>query len=158
MDKNLPASKKPNAPLILNNVLRGIEFPGEERGTILRFLEKTDFGDRVMTGIELAAQRRKTKRTLYWVFFLLFNLALILLSGAENGLLRELFSFEQIFSIIFSLVLGIIILATTIGLILTIDTSWLKRFTHIDEFNQLVKTGQDEKKLFLDKSDSSKMF
>lgn len=156
MDKKLPIAK--NTPLTLDALLREVEFPGEERGIILRFLEKADFNDRILTGIELAAHRRKTKRILYWVFFLLFNLALILLSGTDNALLKELFSFEQIFSIIFSLVLGIIILATTIGLILTIDTSWLKRFTHMHEPNKSAKPTQEEKKLALDESDGSKLF
>jgi hypothetical protein len=151
MDKNLPTSTKKN--LTLDGILREIEFPGEERSVILRFLEQSDFDDRVLTGIELAAQRRKTKRILTWVFFLLFNLALILLSGTDNALLKQLFSFEQIFSIIFSLVLGIIILATTIGLILTIDTSWLKRFTRVHEPNPLVKPPPKKKRLSLDKSD-----
>lgn len=151
MDKKLQTSRK--NPLTLDGMLREIEFPGEGRGVILRFLERSDFDDRVLTGIELAAQRRKTKRILYWVFFLLFNLALILLSGTDNALLKELFSFEQIFSIIFSLVLGIIILATAIGLILTIDTSWLKRFTHVHEPNPLMKSPREKKRLSLDKSD-----
>ena len=151
MDRKPPTSTK--KPPALDRMLREIEFPGEDRGVILRFLEKTDFDDRILTGIELATQRQKTKRILYWVFFLLFNLALILLSGTDNALLKELFSFEQIFSIIFSLVLGIIILATTIGLILTIDTSWLKRFTHVHEPNPLTESTPKKKRLSLDKPD-----
>jgi hypothetical protein len=117
----------------LETALRKIEFPGENGLAILERLKEAEFTLHVMQRLEALEQRRKVRKTIYWTVFLLFNLALILLSGSDNAVLRELFSFERIFSIIFSVVLGIIIFATTVGLIVTMDTSWLKRFTHQDE-------------------------
>ena len=127
----------------LASLLREIEFPGEERSSLLRHLEDVDFTARVINRITLIEQKHKPRRTVYWIVFLLFNLALILLSGTGNAVLRKLFSFEQIFSLIFSIVLGIIILAITVGLILTVDTSWLRRFL-IGERTEKTEQGDPE--------------
>jgi len=129
MDRK-PDTRDKDATDALGPILRKIEFPGEDRHAILEHLRQTEFALHVMQKIGNLEQKRKTRKTIYWIIFLLFNLALVLLTGSDNALLRELFSFERIFSIIFSVVLGMIIFATTVGLIVTMDTSWLQRFKH----------------------------
>ena len=127
----------------LDDTLKGIEFPGEKREEIFSFLEKIDFTCRVMSGIKTIEQRKKLKNTLFWIFFLIFNLALLSLSGANHELLRELFSFIEIFSIIFSIIVGLIILGATVGLILSLDTTWLARFTYRNTPDELPENSQE---------------
>jgi len=125
-----PDPRQKDSADTLDPILRKIEFPGEDRHAILEHLREAEFTLHVMQRIGSLEQKRKTRKTIYWIVFLLFNLALIVLSGSDNALLRELFSFERIFSLIFSVVIGIIIFATTVGLIVTMDTSWLKKLRH----------------------------
>jgi hypothetical protein len=107
--------------------------PGLKRD-ITVYLGKVGFVERVMTDIlEVSG---KTRKTLLWAIFSLFNLFLLVLFGTNQSFIVEFFALQEELGQFFFLFLGITLLGGLIGLVLVSNLSWLKvYFPKSDSFD-----------------------
>jgi hypothetical protein len=107
--------------------------PGLKRD-ITVYLGKVGFVERVMTDIlEVSG---KTRKTLLWAIFCLFNLFLLVLFGTNQSFIVEFFALQEELGQFFFLFLGITLLGGLIGLVLVSNLSWLKvYFPKSDSFD-----------------------
>ena len=99
--------------------------PGLKRD-ITVYLGKVGFVERVMT--DILEVPGKTRKTLLWAIFCLFNLFLLALFGTNQSFIVELFALQEELGQFFFLFLGISLLGGLIGLVLVSDLSWLKEY------------------------------
>lgn len=110
----------------LERLLRLMEFPGEHPDLIRNYLEEHLFVDEVMERIQASAER--SQRALAWALFAILDLALLLLMGTNRYMLASYFSFQDSLAQLFFLFLGISFLGGLLGLVVTLDTSWVAGF------------------------------
>lgn len=99
--------------------------PGLKRD-ITAYLGKVRFVERVMT--DILEVPGKTRKTLLWASFCLFNLFLLVLFGTNQSFIVEFFALQEELGQFFFLFLGITLLGGLIGLVLVSDISWLKDY------------------------------
>jgi hypothetical protein len=99
--------------------------PGLKRD-ITVYLGKVGFVERVMT--DILEVPGKTRKTLLWASFCLFNLFLLVLFGTNQAFVVEFFALQEELGQFFFLFLGITLLGGLIGLVLVSDISWLKDY------------------------------
>ncbi len=99
--------------------------PGLKRD-ITAYLGKVGFVERVMT--DILEVPGKTRKTLLWASFCLFNLFLLVLFGTNQSFIVEFFALREELGQFFFLFLGITLLGGLIGLVLVSDISWLKDY------------------------------
>ena len=90
------------------------------------YLGKVGFVERVMT--DIMEVPGKTRKTLLWAGFCLFNLFLLVLFGTNQSFIVDFFALQEELGQFFFLFLGITLLGGLIGLVLVSDTSWLKSY------------------------------
>jgi hypothetical protein len=99
--------------------------PGLKRD-ITAYLGKVGFVERIMT--DISEVPGKTRKTLLWAGFCLFNLFLLVLFGTNQSFIVEFFALQEELGQFFFLFLGITLLGGLIGLVLVGDFSWLKDY------------------------------
>ena len=114
----------------LDKLLRGIEYPGEDEEAIRAYLEERQFVDRVMARVYLAAH--PYRKAYLWGLFSAINLALLALMGINPFILTEFFALQNALAQFFFLFLGLSFLGGLVGLVMSLDTSWLRHFLHRD--------------------------
>jgi len=108
----------------LEALLRRIEYPGDDAHRIADYLRRSGFTDRVMRRVyELSRQKHKT---LLWGLFAVLNLLLLVLFGADELFIPEFFALQTQLALFFFLFLGITLLGSLAGLVLSLDTRWLE--------------------------------
>jgi hypothetical protein len=95
---------------------------------ISMYLGKVGFADRVM--LDVLHSGTKARMVLLWGIFCLLNLSLLLLFGTNQPFIVEFLALHAGLSQFFFLFLGITFLGSVIGLVLSVDTSWLQDFLH----------------------------
>ena len=114
----------------LNHVLRKIEYPGEEEKAIADYLSKMDVASIIMVSTHKKVKQMKT--AFWWGALFIFN-ALLLLSFSFDSLqIQNYFMFHNIFKTIVFSFLAILLFGSMIGLILNMDTKWLRRYIQVD--------------------------
>jgi hypothetical protein len=114
----------------LDPILKDIEFPGEKEVHFSGYLSNTGFTDAVMK--KVFRHRRMANRALAWGLIALFNFTAILFMGTGNSFVREYLSFHTTLNYLFFMFLGLGFVGSLCGLILNIDTSWMKMFEFRD--------------------------
>ena len=99
--------------------------PGLKRD-ITTYLGKVGFVERIMT--DISEVPGKTRKTLLWAGFCLFNLFLLVLFGTNQSFIVEFFALQEELGQFFFLFLGITLLGGLIGLVLVGDFPWLKDY------------------------------
>lgn len=102
-------------------ILKQIEFPGEDEKIITAYLEGMDFTARVMDAVY--AEKQKASRVIPWVIFALGNLGLMIFLGTNSFILENTIS-TGLGTFLF-LFPTITLFGSLTGLILTMDTSSL---------------------------------
>ena len=113
----------------IDNFLKTIEFPGEDRVAIDEYLKEHDFTDSVMSRIqELHISEMKS---LFWLLFILLNVVLLLFVGGNHYLLFDFLGLHKNLSNFFFLFLGLTLMGGLIGFVLTFDPEKIKKVFHI---------------------------
>ncbi len=113
----------------IEDILRTIEFPGEDKAAIDEYLKGHDFTDSVMNRIqELHISETKS---LFWLLFILLNVVLLLFVGGNRYLLFDFLGLHKNLSNFFFLFLGLTLMGGLIGFVLTFDTEKIKKVFHI---------------------------
>ncbi|MBA7619537.1 hypothetical protein ES703_26876 [subsurface metagenome] len=114
----------------LEEALEQIEFPGEDEQELTGYLKSEQFVDRVMERtINLSGRSQKT---IFWALFALLNLLLLFILGINNFIVHDFFALQNALCQFFFLFLGLTLLGSLIGLVLSIDTSWFDHLLHRD--------------------------
>jgi hypothetical protein len=114
----------------LESLLARIEYPGEDPRRIADYLQAAGFVDAVMRRVQELA--RQGRRTLLWGLFAVLNLLLLVLFGTNSLFIPEFFALQAELALFFFLFLGITLLGSLIGLVLSLDTRWLQDLLHRD--------------------------
>jgi len=114
----------------LDVLLRRVEYPGEEPGRIAEYLESVGFVDQVMRRVHELS--RQSRRTVLWGLFAVLNLLLLVLFGTNSLFIPEFFALQAELALFFFLFLGITLLGSLAGLVLSLDTRWLEHLLHRD--------------------------
>jgi hypothetical protein len=112
----------------LEGLLSRIEYPGEDAQRIAEYLDSAGFVDLVMRRVHELT--RQTRKTLLWGLFAVFNLLLLVLFGTNSLFIPEFFALQAELALFFFLFLGITLLGSVIGLVLSLDTRWLEQLLH----------------------------
>jgi hypothetical protein len=112
----------------LDEILRGIEFPGEDEAAIRSYLENYRLADKVAA--QTTRDIRATRRSVFWGVFALLNLMLLALAGSNSYMHTHYFFQQNALQQFFYIFLGLTFLGGTVGLIFSLDTSWLDRLLH----------------------------
>jgi hypothetical protein len=107
----------------LENILRKIEFPGEDDLEILTFQNKREMVSEVMKRVN----RRilLVRKTVFWIVFTILNLFVLFLFGTDRSILQNILVGDYVLSSFYYLFLGLAFVGGLIGLIFNIDTSWV---------------------------------
>lgn len=108
----------------LDELLKRIEYPGDDALRIAEYLDRTGFVDLVMRRVHELT--RQTRKTLLWGLFALLNLLLLVLFGTNSLFIPEFFALQADLALFFFLFLGITLLGSVVGLVLSLDTRWLE--------------------------------
>ena len=103
----------------VEDLLERIEFPGEDRGEMTRYLNSVGFTEKVMNEAAIIQEKRHGG---FWILFTLLNLFLLIVTGANHDFLGRFLSLTPSLVIFFFLFLGVTTLGGIIGLILNLDT------------------------------------
>jgi len=114
----------------IDTILSGLEFPGHEDVEISHYLNKTDFTGKVME--KVAHHRSMVNKVIVWASFTVLNLVVLSIIGAEGSFMKLYLSFHSTLTYFFFLFLGISFVGGLCGLILNIDTSWMRDFDFHD--------------------------
>lgn len=112
----------------LDEILRGIEFPGEDEAAIRSYLAGCRLADRVIA--QTVHHTRSTRRTVFWAVFAVLNLLLLAVTGSNSYLHNDYFYQQEGLQQFFFIFLSLTFLGGVGGLILSLDTSWLDRLLH----------------------------
>ncbi len=112
----------------LDDLLRGIEFPGEDEAAIRSYLENCRLADKVTA--RTTRDIRATRRSVFWGVFALLNLLLLALAGSNSYMHTDYFFQQDALQQFFYIFLGLTFLGGTVGLVFSLDTSWLDRLLH----------------------------
>jgi hypothetical protein len=110
---------KEKKELTIDALLRSIEFPGEDPEAIRRYLADRGFVDSVMC--EVYALKHKTQRTGWWLLFATMNLLILVVLGIDPSVVFSRLDYHATLSQFFFLFLGITLLGSVIGIIITMD-------------------------------------
>ncbi len=112
----------------LETILSHIEFPGPDAEKVRVFLEKGGVADRVMemTGRENRFARKAT----LWTALTLYNLLLLIFFGSSISFSRQILLVVGPLTEFVFVLLGLTFSGSIIGLVLSLDTTWFKRFIH----------------------------
>jgi len=106
--------------------LDGVEPKAGLKRDITAYLGKAGFIERVMT--DILEVPGKTRKTILWASFCLFNLLLLVLFGTNQNFIVDFFALQEELGQFFFLFLGITLLGGLVGLVLVSDLSWLKAY------------------------------
>ncbi|MBN2531764.1 MAG: hypothetical protein JXB88_02670 [Spirochaetales bacterium] len=110
----------------LEELLKSIEFPGEEEKKITEYFDSRDFTMLVVEAIH--EKNVRMKKILFWVIFIILNILVMSLLGTNHFIIDKFFAFQNTLSVLFFLFLGVSLFGGLIGLIIHIDTSWIHDF------------------------------
>jgi hypothetical protein len=110
----------------LDDILKGIEFPGEDGRTIAAFIASSRLTDTVMRNV-LAAPGR-SRRAVLWAAFAAANLTILALLSISDPMRSFLFGLQQALVRFFFLFLAMSAMGAIFGFILTIDTRRFSRW------------------------------
>ena len=113
----------------IDEILKNIEFPGEENQKLHEFSADRDFVNKVMKAIE--AENKRIKMLVFWFLFILIHILILLFLGTNKFIQNEYFAFSDTLQTIFYLFLGISLSGGIIGLIVQLDTSRVHDMSHI---------------------------
>lgn len=108
----------------LDYVLTKIELPGEDPESLRRYLEDSNFVERVMSRVRLETER--SQKTAAWFLFALINLAFLVVFGSNRYIIGSYFAMQETLSQFFFLFLGISFLGALFGLIMSSDIRWIE--------------------------------
>lgn len=106
--------------LTIDSLLRSIEFPGEDPEAIRKYLADRGFVDSVMR--EVYAITHRTQRTGWWLLFAAVNLLILVVLGIDPTLIFARLDYHATLSQFFFLFLGLTLLGSVIGIIITMDS------------------------------------
>jgi hypothetical protein len=112
----------------LDEILRGIEFPGEDEAAVYAYLAHSRLADRVVA--QTFRDLRATRRSVLWAVFAVLNLLLLALSGSNGYMHNEFFFQQEALKQFFFLFLGLTFLGGVGGLIFSLDTTWFDHLLH----------------------------
>jgi len=112
----------------LDELLKGIEFPGEDEAAVRAYLAHSRLADRVVA--QTVRDARATRRSVLWAVFAVLNLLLLALTGSNSYMHSEFFFQQEALKQFFFLFLGLTFLGGVGGLIFSLDTSWFDRLLH----------------------------
>jgi hypothetical protein len=114
----------------LDEILQGMEFPGEDEEAVRATLARSRLADSVMA--RTVRDLRATRRCVFWAAFAALNLLLLALTGSSSYMHSEFFCRQDGLNQFFFIFLGLTLLGGVGGLIFSLDTSWLDRLLHHD--------------------------
>ena len=109
----------------LERVLKEIEFPGEDWGTIDALVSSSRLVDNVMRSV-LAAPGR-SRRAVLWAAFAAGNLTVLAVLGTNEAIRELFFGLQQALVRFFFLFLALSAMGAIFGFLLTIDTRRFSR-------------------------------
>jgi hypothetical protein len=112
----------------LDELLGGIEFPGEDEAAVRAYLAHSRLADRVVA--QTFRDLRATRRSVLWAVFAVLNLLLLALSGSNGYMHNEFFFQQEALKQFFFLFLGLTFLGGVGGLIFSLDTTWFDHLLH----------------------------
>ncbi len=112
----------------IEEVLKLIEFPGEDEEKIRQFLQEHHFVDRVME--QILNYGHRSRKIFLWAIFSALNLLLLFFLGVNPVMVTEYFGLQNSLSQFFYLFLGLTLSGSLVGLVLSLDTTWFERLLH----------------------------
>ena len=110
----------------LDDILKEIEFPGEEERAVAAFIAASRITDTVMRSVMAAPGR--SRRAVLWAAFAAANLTILALLSISDPMRSFLFGLQQALVRFFFLFLALSAMGAIFGFILTIDTRRFSRW------------------------------
>jgi hypothetical protein len=116
----------------IDKILSEIEFPGEPENGVPHYLMETDFVNSVLKKVESDA--KMSNHAFFWALFTLLDLVFLFILGTNSRLLNEYFAFDSTSTLnyLFFFFLSLSFLGGLCGLVVNLDTSWIKEFDYHD--------------------------
>ena len=123
-------SRKTNdQPEKLNDVLRGIEFPGEDETVLKNYLEKAELPRKVMEKLRSTVFRRHRMRN--WGLVAAAALFLLLVLGANEYVTEFLFFLQSAITMFLAILFATLFVVGLIGLFINIDYSRVSKAVNL---------------------------
>lgn len=120
----------------LGDVLRAIEFPGEDENTVRNYLEKADIPTKVMEALRSTVFRRHRMRN--WGLVSAAALFLLLVLGANEYVTEFLFFLQSAISFFLVILFAILFVVGLIGLFLNVDYSRLSKTLNLRDIEDFL--------------------
>ncbi len=122
--------ERPTREKSLEDMLRSIEFPGEDPDALDAYLRTRGFAEAVMRRID--AKQGGVRKAAAWAGFAAADIGVLGVLGSSDALRTILFGLQQALERFFFLFLGLAAIGGIFGFLLTIDTSrfsrWARRY------------------------------
>ncbi|MBN1411983.1 MAG: hypothetical protein JW969_14135 [Spirochaetales bacterium] len=122
----------------IEEILKKIEFPGENEEWIMACLSKTEFVRQVMSRVN--QKMVMARKVVFWVVFSLANLFLLSLFSADRTILQNIINEFSVLTTLYYVFLGMAFVGGLMGLIFNMDTSWLNQMKIHDIYESILKS------------------